>query len=187
MAILDRLRGQFKDSTNFRKFLTDMAQTMDDLSTTIEDLRTKTDLDNAVGEQIDRNGAMIGVNRQGLSDADYKTLQDIKIRVNKSNGSLPEILSIVEDLANLFTLDPSPPVPVVTEIVEDFPAKYRANLTTFLDESFKDIIRLMVDQSTATGIGFGILHGGDNDGTNRFAYGTVGKGYGSGAKYTGVI
>ena len=187
MAILDRLRGQFQDSTNFRAFLTALAQVMDDLKTPIEDLRTKTDIDNAVGEQIDRNGEMLGINRNGLNDAQYKLLQSVKVKANISDGTPEVILEIAEEVAALTTKDLSPPDPIVSVIVEDFPAKFRINLTTTIKEEFTDLFRELINASRAAGIGFGVLHGGDDDGTNRFAYDTVAKGYGSGTKYTGVI
>lgn len=186
MAILDRIRGQFVDSTNFRKFLTDMGTVIDNLSTTIENIRTKTDIDNAETEQIDRNGEMLGINRNGLTDTEYKVLQAIKVKANRSDGTPQVIIDIAEDLAQLTTADGGAPDPIPTEGQEMFPARFRINLTTTIQTSFLNLFRNIIDQSRGAGIGSQVVHGGGvNDGGNAFSY-DVGPGYDSG-NYTGVI
>lgn len=48
---------------------------------------------------LDQLGAIVGVNRGGLADADYVTAIQIKIKVNTSNGHPEDLLAIVALLA----------------------------------------------------------------------------------------
>jgi len=58
-----RLRGQFEDSTKLKNLLDGIFGEVDDLKTPTDDIRTKTDLDNAVGKQIDLNGLDLAIDR----------------------------------------------------------------------------------------------------------------------------
>ena len=187
MISFTRLRSQFESSPNLRALIDSMFGPIDDLTVTTENVRTKTDLGNAVGVQQDRNGLDLQVDRSGLSDDDYKTLQDIKVRVNESGGNHDRLLGIAEDLAFLLTKDPSPPDPIPTTIIRDFPANFRINVDTTIKDAFVKIVGEFIRKARGPGIGAAIIHGGEDDGSNRFKYDTASQGYDGGGKYTGVI
>lgn len=52
--------------------------------------------DNAFGAQLDLLGAIVGQEREGLSDADYKLRIQSKILLNRCSGKAEEILSIFD-------------------------------------------------------------------------------------------
>jgi len=182
-----RLRTQFESSTKLRDLIDGIFGEVQDLSGVTDRVRTETDLVNAIGVQQDRNGLDLGIDRSGLSDVDYKELQDIKVRVNNAAGIHDRILGIVEDLALLFTKDSSPPDPIPTTIVRNFPAGFRVEVTTTIKDAFVKIVGELLRKARGPGIGANIVHGGEDDGSNRFKYDTGGQGYDAGGKYTGVI
>ncbi len=188
MAIpFKRLRTQFESSTNLRALIDGMFGEVEDLSVITDRVRTETDRVNAVGVQQDRNGLDLGIDRSGLSDVDYKELQDIKVRVNNAAGIHDRILGIVEDLAFLLTKDVSPPDPIPTTIIRDFPAGFRVSVLTTIKDEFVSIVGELLRKARGRGIGANIIHGGEDDGSNRFKYDTASQGYDGGGKYTGLI
>ena len=50
---------------------------------------------NAVGDQLDKNGALVGEARQGRNDANYKPAISLRIRVNRSNGEAEDVLQVL--------------------------------------------------------------------------------------------
>jgi hypothetical protein len=82
------------------------------LESVAQDLYTKTNLDDAEGEQLDGLGQLIGLPRNGRNDEDYRAALRFKIKLNRSFGQ-PEIL--IEALA-FFTNS------TIVELYETFPA-----------------------------------------------------------------
>jgi hypothetical protein len=76
------------------------------------DHRVKFDIDTAEGEQLDFLGAQVGEFRDDRTDAAYRVAINVRILVNTSQGSMNELLAIL-DLAD--------PTMVVT-VRETFPA-----------------------------------------------------------------
>ena len=52
-------------------------------------------VDTATGIQLDRLGEIVGETRQSSSDDEYRAFIRARIRVNRSNGKMPELVSIV--------------------------------------------------------------------------------------------
>jgi len=182
-----RLRGQFEDSPKLKNLLDGIFGEVDDLKTPTDDIRTKTDLDNAVGKQIDLNGLDLAIDRSGLSDANYILLQKSKIDANTSGGDHNRLLKISEDVAKLFTKDSSPPDPIPSLIIEDFPANFRINLTTTIKAEFTKIFGELIRKARGPGIGARIIHGGADDGSNRFIFDSGTQGFDGGGLFTAVI
>lgn len=53
------------------------------------------DVDSAIGVQLDGFGEIVGAEREGLSDANYRALIRATIRANRSEGTTPDLYSIV--------------------------------------------------------------------------------------------
>jgi len=61
--LLDILVPQYQDSTNFIEYLTIFTEQMNEIHIALEDAKTGRYLDNAVGEQLDDIGIIVGANR----------------------------------------------------------------------------------------------------------------------------
>ncbi len=70
------------------------------------------DLDTAIGDQLDKLGRLVGELRNDRSDTQYRTAIRVRILVNSSMGTLPELIAILE------AADPA----LTQEAVEFYPA-----------------------------------------------------------------
>lgn len=94
---LKLLTGMFAEATNVQGILKSLLGPMQDLEDMIAATIPARILANAVGDAIDKIGAIVGEPRLGRTDADYKVAIAIRIVVNNSQGK-------VEDLLNIATL-----------------------------------------------------------------------------------
>ena len=86
------------------------------------DLYTERSLDTSIGAQLDGIGRIVGLDRDGLDDVDYRATLIIQIQINKAGGE-PE--SIITAIRQLFK----------TEIIafkEIYPANYEVYITSDL-------------------------------------------------------
>jgi hypothetical protein len=79
-------------------------------------------VDTAVGVQLDGFGSIVGADRQGLSDDDYRALIRATIKANNSEGTIPDLYGVV--LAALAAAGPGfaalriyPPAGFIIEIL----------------------------------------------------------------------
>lgn len=108
----DRLLWQFKNKTNIEKYLCVFAEEFQELETTFQNLQTFRKLSTAEGVQLDGLGEIVGVERKGLSDTDYRTAIQTQAILNSSNGepeSIREAVTAITDSAvvNLTELPPA--------------------------------------------------------------------------------
>jgi hypothetical protein len=106
---LGRLPEQFKNQPNIAAWLTAILQPAVTLETTLWSLYTSRWLPTASGAQLDVIGKVVGLPRNGLSDATYQQYLRVQIATNRSGG-------LVEDLINIAVLtmaDPSIHVTIV--------------------------------------------------------------------------
>jgi hypothetical protein len=95
---LDLTLGQFWESPRMRELITAFVEQIQEVEDAIEELSTERLLDNAVGQQLDDYGELVGQPRFGLDDTRYKLLIETKIAINASNGEaslLVEALSVL--------------------------------------------------------------------------------------------
>ncbi len=69
-------------------------------------------VDEAVGEQLDIIGAIVGIGREGRNNTDYRQAVLIQIQVNNTGGQESALAALLKNLVNPTTID----------IVETFPA-----------------------------------------------------------------
>lgn len=69
-------------------------------------------VDTAVGDNLDTIGEIVGISREGRSNADYRAAILVQIQVNNTGGQEASIAALLENLVNPATID----------IVEVFPA-----------------------------------------------------------------
>lgn len=91
------LRGW--DAPRIRAFVRSLAkgaQLQEDQSF---DLLVSTTLENATGQALDQWGEIVGEQRQGLSDADFRPFIKARMLVNRTASTIDEMLEILETCA----------------------------------------------------------------------------------------
>jgi hypothetical protein len=97
---LQRLLQQYKGKARIEGFYTSFVEQIQDLEDAIYALDAGRQLYNgtstpAVGEQLDQIGTIVGISRNGLSDAEYLLFIFGKIAENFSDSTIPTILSVI--------------------------------------------------------------------------------------------
>lgn len=121
----------------------DESQALNDAATA---LLPATSLEEAVGVQLDGLGQIIGIERQGLTDTQYRSLLRAYIVVNTSTGTIEELNTIARLASNTtaaaqrFTL------------VESTPADFLIEFTLTLPVGIGEIVAEAVYQGKAAGV-----------------------------------
>jgi hypothetical protein len=90
-----RLPQEFKNSTTLKDLISALVAEVQELETVSEDLRLGRTIDDAEGVQLDLLGVLLGQERGGSSDADYKLKLKVKVRINLGSGTPEDLLSIL--------------------------------------------------------------------------------------------
>ena len=94
------LLEQFKDQPNIAAFLTAFVEQLQIIEATAWDLYLGRSLDTAIGSQLDVLGRIVGRARTGEDDDTYRLYLRAQILINRSSGTAPEIIAIVELITN---------------------------------------------------------------------------------------
>jgi len=86
---------QYKGKPKIEALLASWVDELQEVEDVLFDLFDAFLLDNAVGDQLDFIGKMVGELRKNRSDADYRLFIKARIAINRSNGKPEEILSIL--------------------------------------------------------------------------------------------
>lgn len=89
------LIGQFQGQPNFAAFIRAWAQQSQDVESVAFDLLTSTTIANAEGVQLDGLGEIVGVERAGRTDADYRVRIGAQILLNNASGTIEDMLQLV--------------------------------------------------------------------------------------------
>jgi Protein of unknown function (DUF2612) len=93
---LDRLLQQYKDRPNITGLITAVVQHVQQLENAIFPLDQYRQLLYAYGQQLDNLGEIIGLKRNGLTDAEYLVLLIGTIAENNSDSTAPTLLNVVQ-------------------------------------------------------------------------------------------
>ncbi len=88
------LTSMFVNQPNISKFLKALSNRIQDIENAAWGLINGTLLSNASGKTLDNYGSLVGVQRLGLSDADFLVAIKLKIRTDISSGTPEDILHI---------------------------------------------------------------------------------------------
>lgn len=91
---LARIPRYLSEAPRFRALLESLVEQAQEIEVSLQALLSDTSIDNAVGDALDQIGAVVGQPRKGLADEIYRVLIRAKILVNKSSGTIPELLAI---------------------------------------------------------------------------------------------
>ncbi len=89
------LLEEFKGLINWEKLLDVYSRQIQDLEDMFFELIEKRFIDDAVGVQLDGLGRIIGAPRNGLADEPYRVQLRVQIRINRSSGTVEDIISVV--------------------------------------------------------------------------------------------
>lgn len=91
---LNRLLQQYKDKDRIRALIETDGERTQQLEDVLQVLNVERTLDDADGIQLDRLGDILGIDRNGLSDEDYRTRLRIKVIQNISNGEPDRLINV---------------------------------------------------------------------------------------------
>lgn len=89
-----RLLAQLRNKPNVESWVEIFADQVQALETVFFEISTARILANASGIQLDRIGAIVGEDRNGLDDDAYKIRINARIAINRASGTADEILNV---------------------------------------------------------------------------------------------
>jgi len=108
----DRLISQFKEKPNINLLLSVMVQPLQEFENVLIEVLRDRWIDTAQGVQLDGLGKILGVERQGMTDDQYRDALRLQIGINTSTG----IASVIIDIVGIITQS------TLVEMSEYFPA-----------------------------------------------------------------
>lgn len=123
---------QFKNKPNFEYLLRSWLEQIQDSENTSLDILEKTWLSTATGAQLDELGKIVGEQRFDRNDSDYLDAIETRILLNLSEGTIEDILGLIESL--------SPGLTMVT--TEYFPAGFVIASTSPIDPAVVDVYKI---------------------------------------------
>lgn len=87
---------QFKGKTNLEALLTAFVNQIQELEDVFFELLENRWLTTATGTQLDGIGKIVGLDRLWLDDDDYRAALRAQIRLNRSSGTIPDNITILE-------------------------------------------------------------------------------------------
>jgi len=100
-AATSRLCEQFKTKPNIKNLLATLVAPAQALENALWQLLTQRTIDQAIGVQLDALGTIVGRPRDGVTDDEiYRRYVRAQISVNKSHGSVEDILTIARLVVN---------------------------------------------------------------------------------------
>lgn len=118
------LTSMYQDAPTIKAFLNALVIEIQLLETAANGLIQGCLLENAVGDALDKLGAIVGISRNGLSDADFRVAIQIQIKVNGSMGRAEDILQITA-----LAVDPS----LNPAYSESYPAGWQVTIYEILN------------------------------------------------------
>lgn len=94
------LPSRDKGKTNIEGLVTIFAQRAQTIENTLWSIYSGFVIDSATGDLLDKVGEIVGVARNELADADYRLRIRAEIKINDSNGTLEELLTVTRLLIN---------------------------------------------------------------------------------------
>jgi hypothetical protein len=155
---------QFRDQPNIEAVLEALVTQCQGIEDVGFEIITETVISTAVGAQLDGLGDLVGIERGGSNDNEFRTRIHAQILVNKSNGTISELLEIIVLLGGTSI--------VLSEVP---PAKIEIIVNGILTGGIT--AATAANEARAAGVGLGFTW---HISTNPFTFDTAGKGFDQG-------
>ncbi len=166
--------SMFRRRTDLDAWIGALVQELADLEAAIFDVLDGTlTVGSTTGANQDVLGRLVGVEREGRSDADYDLRIAAQILLNISSGTIEQVIAIVEAMIGT--------TPTV-EVTEDFPASFDITIDDEAITNGEEVGSLVLLAKPA-GVGASFRFFTD---TPEFRFGVAGKGFGDG-KFGGAV
>ena len=139
---LELLLTQFQNKPRLAGVLCAFLESVQEVEDAAWQLLTERDLDSAVGAQLDQLGRLVGEERQGRTDDQYRPFVRARILINRSNGLGEELLTILR-----VVLGPG----VELRLREEYPAAFTVVVSELGALTPDTLIRLL-KQAKAAGV-----------------------------------
>lgn len=139
---IERLIEQYKEKPNFLAVLNTLLERVQTLEDQFDNLILGRWLDNVSGDLLDKFGSIVGQDRFGLSDDDYRILIYIQIGRNNSEGR-------ISDIANIYQLITGA---TKVHLVEAFPASIYLLSDGDIEESKANFIYEKLSEILSAGV-----------------------------------
>jgi len=135
----------FKNKVRFGDLLTSYVGEVQELETAFFQILDDTNLDTAQNQQLDDLGSIVGEERFGRDDTQYRAAIATRILLNLSGGTIEDIIGLIRGLVG----------DVQVQIREYFPASFIAEILDPIDPLLIDptIIGNLVKSGKGGGIG----------------------------------
>lgn len=143
-AAIARLPEQFKNKTKIVNLLTALATPAVSLEAALWQLLVERSVTAAIGIQLDQLGVLVGQERGGLSDSDYRRYISARIAANRSRGNFEDLIRV----ANLVINDATCRVETATQ---NGTVRVRLRVIAVSD-SLASIVLLFLDDTVSGGI-----------------------------------
>lgn len=165
---VNRLAEQYK-KPKIEAFLRALVHPLQSIETVAFQVYTERNVDTAIGAQLDILGRIVGQERGGYGDDAYRRLIRARIAVNRSDGTLEELLTIarliIDDEDVVVVAEPQYPATIVLKATEAAITAETAGIALdFLQEAAAGGVRVMFEYFTIApvfsfangpGLGFG--------------------------------
>jgi hypothetical protein len=142
-AAKKRLLHQYKDSPRILMLIEILlGRQVQDLEDAAWQFYGRLDIDSAIGVQLDRIGAIVGLSRSGWDDALYRSLLKAKIGKNVSHGTIEDVIGVWRLLARAGSV----------QVVETYPAQIDLYSDTPIDGSLAGFVRALMQKVVAAGV-----------------------------------
>jgi len=91
-----RLLSQWQDKPNMSGLVKSIMQSIQEIEDTLTQIKDNMNIFDAVGEQLDIIGKLVGLERAGMDDATYRAEILKQISINRSDGTPEIIISLME-------------------------------------------------------------------------------------------
>jgi len=139
---LDRLITQYKDRDGIRALVSAFCAPIQTLEDAIIDMNISRTIDGSVGVQLDGLGAIVGIERLGLEDFDYRIRIKAKVLINISEGE-PEIIIAAFNLLTEST---------VTILQEYYPGGVGLSSDGVIPLNQIDIVAELIEKALSAGV-----------------------------------
>jgi hypothetical protein len=147
---LGRVTEQLRGKPDFETLVSLLTTQMTALQAALLSILDDTVIDDSEGAQLDGVGAIVGEERFGRDDITYRTFLKARIRLNLSNGTIEDVISLIEAiLGGLFTV----------KLTEYQPAAFIAEVLEGIDPNVINPAQVgaLVRSGRAAGVGSGTV------------------------------